>query len=236
MKKLLLVSAVALTGSVMATTFESADSIGIYPVNGTSKETIVAVPFVGSSGDIQINQLVKADGLTAGDMIYALPTASGNSYSAWKLNNSKTAWEAITTAEVGSGVSLTAPSSENAALARGQAFWLVRAADNPGNFTFYVMGVGPSSAAGTTAITGGKWNLVGQSSATGTKTLNDIVDAVGNKGSVRLNDGTRYTYSNSKWYSVSGNVPTEVSSSTTLPVGEGFWIVSKASGTVNVAL
>ena len=97
------------------------------------------------------------------------------------------------------------------------------------------MGVGPTSAASATTVSQG-WNLVGQSSANGTKTLADIATAVGAKGSVRLNNGTRYTYTGSKWYSVSGNVPTEVASSTALPVGEGFWIVRQASGSAEASL
>lgn len=234
MKKAFLLSAVAIAGSVLATDVETSNSYGVLPVTSSATEMMVAVPFVGDGADISIDQMVKATNLSAGDMIYALPTGSGSAYKVWKLNNDRTAWEAVTGVEVGKGTTFKPTAASQTTIARGQAFWLVRNSGS-GEFTFYVMGVGTTAAAAATRVSQG-WNLVGQSSATGTKTLANIADAVGNKGSVRLNDGTRYTYSGGTWYSVSNNVPTAVDSSRRLPVGEGFWIVRKAEGSEDVSL
>lgn len=235
MKKAFLLSAVAIAGSVLATDVETANSYGVLPVTTSGTATMVAVPFVGDGANISIDQMVKATNLSAGDMIYALPTGSDNAYKVWQLNSGRTAWEPVVGVKVGTGTQFTPTSASQTTIARGQAFWLVR--NSSSSTTFYVMGVGPTDVAGATTVSNG-WNLVGQSSATGAKTLADIATAVGAKGSVRLNNGTRYTYTGSKWYSVSGNVPTEVldPESTPLPVGEGFWIVRKAEGSENVSL
>ena len=236
MKKLILLSTVVAAGVVLAGDVETSNSYGVLPVTTSQKATMVAVPFVGDGDNISIAQMVKAQGLSVGDMIYALPTTGGSSYSAWVLNAVKSAWVSAVSADVGSGVSITAPASETATIARGQAFWLVRGSAT--ETTFYVMGIGDTTAAADTTITGsenGTWNLVGQSSATGTKTLDDIASVVGTKGSVRLNNGDRYLYTGSAWKRLAKdapNNPVDVDSNTRLPVGEGFWIVSKRSGSV----
>ena len=239
MKKTLVLSAVAIAGVAFAGDVSTSNSYGVLPITSSSKATMVAVPFVGDGANISIDQMVKAANLTAGDMIYALPTGSGSAYKVWELNSTCTAWEPVTNVEVGDGSTVFTPTEAAATtIARGQAFWLVRKNNPSSSFTFYVMGVGDTSAAAATAITGsaaGTWNLVGQSSATGSKTLADIVGVVGTKGYVRLNNGNRYLYTGSAWKLIrkaTPNTPEDVASDTALPVGEGFWIVSKSSGSV----
>ena len=178
MKKAFLLSAVAIAGSVLATDVETSNSYGVLPVTTAGTATMVAVPFLGDGADISIDQMVKAQNLQANDMIYALPTGSGNAYKVWKLNSGRTAWEPVVGVEVGTGTQFTPTAASQTTIARGQAFWLVR--NSSSSTTFYVMGVGPTSAASATTVSQG-WNLVGQSSANGTKTLADIATAVGYK-------------------------------------------------------
>ena len=234
MKKLLLLSTVAVAGIAFAGDVETSNSYGVLPIETSQKATMVAVPFVGDGANISIDQMVKAANLSVGDKIFALPSGN-NVYQVWELTNSgeTLSWTPCVGASVGEGVQFTAPAAAGTTLPRGQAFWLVRGSAS--TTTFYVMGVGTTETAADTPVSQG-WNLVGQSSATGTKKLADIASAVGDKGSVRLNNGTRYLYSGGNWYQVSGNTPTPVTAEVALPVGEGFWIVRQASGNASASL
>ena len=239
MKKLILLSTVVAAGVVLAGDVETSNSYGVLPVTTSQKATMVAVPFVGDGANISINQMVKAANLNTGDKIFALPSGN-NVYQVWELNNigGSLSWTPCVGVSVGEGTQFTAPSAAGTTIARGQAFWLVRGSATA--TTFYVMGIGDTTAADPTTLSTG-WNLVGLSSATTSKTLADLSSAFDSakKWSIRLDDGTQYNHGKDGcWYSVVNNSANKLSpangSGVTLPVGKGFWIIAPESGSVNL--
>ena len=87
----LLVGGVAFADSTEVTTEYT---IGVLPLNITTTETIIAIPWVeagGTDNGVAVANLIKTAGLTAGvngDMLYWYDTSEGK-YAAWYINNNE---------------------------------------------------------------------------------------------------------------------------------------------------
>ena len=237
MKKQLLAALLAATATaaIAEETVASSNAIGIMEVSSDKARTIVAVPWTAiGSGNVAIGDLVLAENLTAGDILYAYENGT---YKAWSLNSSG-AWVPAETVTL-SGATTAAQAASAYTLARGTAFWLERQSTSS---SFYLLGQAADGAA-TTSVTAGTssapvWNLVANPTlaakaltVAGTSTTDELVfiDATGKP--------TTYAYKTingesgwatqiategprpvKRWTLVTGNI---------IPVGQGFWYVSK---------
>lgn len=185
MKIALLLSVPLFSASVFAAaTTQSSNTFGLLRVDSTQKQTIVCVPWVGSSANatdrnIPITDIVKTANLTLGDELYWYDQTEAK-YRAWKLvagqSGAAPTWEAATSVTT-TKVALDSAASDTA-LARGDAFILVRQnpTDGEGKASpFYLLGqVAKSSEPVANKLPAGAYSLLAPPSVSdGSFDLND---------------------------------------------------------------
>ena len=171
MKIALLLSVPLVSASVFAAaTTQSSNTFGLLRVDSTQKQTIVCVPWVGSSANatdqkIPVTDIVKTANLTVGDELYWYDPSAG-SYKSWHLvagaSGAAPVWEATPTISENGAESGTP--AVGTALARGEAFILIR--QNPA-VPFYLLGqVANSSGNVENTLVAGAYSLLAPPIAT----------------------------------------------------------------------
>lgn len=231
MKKTILLSSIFAVGAALATDVDST-VIGTLPVEVAKGQQLMAVPFAdNANGEIAVNDMVRTSDLETGTKLY-VATSSG--YDMWTLGDDGK-WKAAKKVTIGNDGNAIADESKDATEAtvkRGDAFWLETVeGQSGGNVT--LLG-GKSNAA--TQVVPGKWNLIGNrglvevtvgvDSITGAATGDQIV--VSKNGSLsywtfKTGKGWRLPDGKGGWQSVA----------LTLKAGQGCWLKTKNSVTVN---
>lgn len=169
MKKTLLLASVFAVGAAFATEFTSANALGVLQVAGSSKpkKVLLSVPFAGYGKDakIKVSELVETSNLPAGTV---LRVACDGGYYVWKLSDTKD-WApqngdtVINIAANGQDQNgIFTPSADAVTIGRGNSFWLELPPESS-DVTFTLIGQQDLSGTGV-ALTGKKWNLVGNPS------------------------------------------------------------------------
>lgn len=216
----------------------SETQVGIYPVQSSTKNTLIAVSLHSDGGQaISVSNLVKTANLTKGDKLYAFDSATGL-YEGWELDENKR-WKSATTKyyiDASGDIAMKEGTSAGGATQIvGTGIWLVRASDTPGSFTIYLTGKPVTSP--TTTIVAGKTNLVGNpTKVAGTPEISgaangDVIEVPGGSGPTGR---TRYQYNGTKseWttikdHAVSKGLPV-------IPANQGFWYLSKGASNITI--
>ena len=217
---------------------ESVNTMGILKVPSQKTLEIVAVPWNRLAPDanqaVLVADLVKTATLTPGDKLHVYDRAK-KTYKSWKYDIEK-GWVALGTFKVSAAglEQTTAPDQTEQTVARGSAVWLERQdASKP----FYLYGQYSSNEV-ETQIEKNQHNLVAcpkmepfdlnGGGITGTVNANDQIIVPNDGGVPKV-----YSFRNGKWgYSkiveVNGIPRSQfVTEGATVPVGTGFWYVSK---------
>lgn len=231
MKKTILLSSIFAVGAALATDIDSS-VIGTLPVPVVAGQQLMAVPFADNDeGSIAVSDMVKTADLKPGTKLY-VATSSG--YDMWTLGDDGK-WKAAQKVTIGNDGNAIADESKDATEAtvkRGDAFWLETLDEQSGNVTL----LGGKSDAATQVVPGG-WNLIGnrglvkvtvdQDSITGAATGDQIV--VSKNGSLSY-----WTFKTGKgWRLPDGNGGWQKDVKLTLEAGQGCWLKTKNSVTVN---
>ena len=209
-------------------------------IDSTLPITAVGVPWVdvgNTNSNVKVADLVKTDGLTAGDNLYVY---NNGNWSYYTLSGG--AWVAGTTAN--SSITATAGDPNTATIARGQALYLERSVYNQ---PFYVYGAVGSAIASQTlsGAAGTKFLIASPKAQAFTPTTSKVSgatpktrSAAGDQIVVPLEGGaTRtYSYASGKWgYATStGRVTQDSENYLPVPLGTGFWYVKAGSGDVTI--
>ena len=230
MKKLLSFAVAALSIAAVADVSYS-PTIGVTEITTTNKNTIVAVPFTSLGGDeaISVTDLVCTNGIDVGSWIYVFKAGG---YKAWHLGNS--GWEAATTANEGES-DYSTPTAGDENVASPGAIWVILkdapAANEPKSIFIYGNYTNPATSV---SIAAGN-NLIAnplQTDATITIANPTALDQIIVPNDVK---SVVYTYAaTGKWCKIEGKKRTE--GTPEIPVGQGFWYISKATGTSNTSV
>ena len=164
MKIALLLSVPLVSASVFAAaTTQSSNTFGLLRVDSAQNQTIVCVPWVGSSAsatdqNIPVTDIVKTANLTVGDNLYWY---DGAKYWGWvlqkKQESDEKVWVSANIVEEGDVVAAS-PGADIQTLARGNAIILVR--QNPAS-PFYLLGqVAKSTGAVANKLPAGAYSLL----------------------------------------------------------------------------
>lgn len=214
----------------------SETQVGIYPVQSSTKNTLIAVSLHGDDGQaISVSNLVKTANLTEGDKLYAFDSTNGL-YEGWTLDVNKR-WQSATTKYTidasGNIAAKQGTSAGGATQIVGSGIWLVRASDTPDSFTIYLTGKPVTSP--TTTIVAGKTNLVGNpTKADGTPVISGAVagDVIEIPGENAQTGRIRYQYDGSEWTTMQNHRP--VPGRPLIPANQGFWYLSKGESNITI--
>ena len=210
----------------------STTQVGIYPVQSTTSNTLIAVSLHGDDGQaISVSNLVKTANLTVGDKLYAFDSETGL-YEGWELDENMRWKSATTKYSINASGNIVEEAGEPAGGATqivGTGIWLVRAVTPAEEFTIYMTGQPVSSP--TTTIVKGKTNLVGNpTKAAGTPVIPEAVPVAGDAIEVPNGTGrTRYQYNGTNWSSIdlTKTIPLPKVGLPLIPANTGFWYISK---------
>ena len=214
----------------------STADVGIYPVQSSTKNTLIAVSLKGDDGqNISVSNLVKTANLTEGDKLYAFDSETGL-YEGWELDENKR-WKSATTKYYidasGNVAAKEGTAAGGATQVVGSGIWLVRAVTPAEEFTIYLTGKPVTSP--TTTIFAGKTNLVGNpTKVAGTPEISGAVagDVIEVPGGESQTGRIRYQYDGSEWTTMQNHRP--VPGRPLIPANQGFWYLSK--GKSNIAI
>lgn len=239
MKKLLTIAFAASAIAAAADSTVAGNEVGILKVTSSLENTVVAVPFTElGGGNVCVSNIVKTANLKAGDELYVY---SGGAYKAWVLTtgaDSALYWKAVGNATIGADGTIShsdGAAADSTTLAAGSAVWLARKGSGHGTLSsepFYVYGGTPGSI--SQSVTAGTksapvWNLV--ANPTGAAATPSIASPA-KLDEIRIPNGTtsptRCIYNGSVWQRQGATgLPS-------IPVGQGFWYISKGgSGAVS---
>lgn len=226
----------------------SANTFGVLKVTCSTNKVIIATPWVEclTAGNVKVTDLVMTDNLAENDAIIVY---ADGAFRGWKLTAGKE-WEAYAVSTAGGTV--TAGDAASAAIARGKAFWFVKASYSE-PYDLYLYGQ-DTSAAATSEIAAGNSTTPAYSLVASPKTTDANLNATGVVGFTpnaadeihvpptggKLLD-TVYTYKSDKggWgtdviVSVGGRNKKQWQAGCTIPAGTGFWYISKGgTGTIS---
>lgn len=230
-------AAIPAFGNVVAT---STNTFGVLKVTCSAQKVIIATPWVkcgDATASVSVSNLVMTSGLAQGDSVLLY---QGGTFRGWSINASGN-WEAMNVT-VGD---TTYNSGANAAIARGEAFWFVKASYSE-PYDLYLYGQ-DTTASATSTIVGGNspaYSLVASPKTTAadlnTATFNFTPNAADEIRVPRFNlPDVIYTYKAGQGWGTStkelvGAIYKKVwKVGCTIPAGTGFWYVSKGgSGTI----
>ena len=231
----LILSLLALVSS--ASTISVEEVYGALRVDSTAAETIVAVPWLGDSGDVAVSNIVKTANLNQGDLLLAYLNGG---YSAWVVvSNETTAVKTWTPAvNVTEGKVQYSSGADGTTLARGNAIILRRTP--PIASCFYLNGrVATNAPAAFTISSGGTtakpiYTLIAPPCVEDV----DVNSAITWSGTINKNDRIvlsdnrqlQWNSTQSKWVykqrSSDGSVKT-VTENLKITAGTGAWYISK---------
>lgn len=201
-------------------------------VDSSSAETILAVPLIevgGSEQAITITNLVTTTGLSATD---ALMYNDGENWYSWQVDGNGN-WEAVNTTVSGK----TTTAATNAQFARGRGVWLVRGDASKSN-PIYLYGQCDERTTTTTFAAGDKtrpvYTLMGNPKEEAFAPNSKTWDGCGQGDKIAYADANgkakTFTYRTGKgWCEAQDNGEGDfewVTTSNTIPAGQGFWYVS----------
>ena len=253
--KMVFAASLLLAGAAFATatTVDSSYILGVMPLQVSSKEVIINIPWIESGkldNAVAVSNLVKTAGLAVGDSLLWYDTSS-RGYQGWHIesDNGTNRWVASTTVNM-SGESKTV-SAGSVELRRGQALILSRASSDA--TTIYIIGQ-DGSGVETSAVTisagttdSPSYTLFAPPSVSGlavnsmTWGISDVQSVVNDY--ILLSDGSQLRYRESTsgsgayvWikYSYGDNGALIKNTAPTIPAGTGAWYVSKGGApTIN---
>ena len=225
----------------------SANTFGVLKVTCSAQKVIIATPWVEclTAGNVKVTDLVMTSGLETGDAILVHQT--GNIFNCWTISGGEwtPATVVLTNAVINSG------DASSAAIARGKAFWFVKASYSE-PYDLYLYGQDTSDAATSTVAAGTSaspaYSLLAspKTTATNLNSANMFGFTPNAADEIRLPRTNLpdlvYTYKASQtgW----GTLTSEQIPGTTryrkvwtkgceIPAGTGFWYVSKGgTGTI----
>lgn len=222
---------------VLATDVPTSNTFGAMKVTCNAAKVMICTPWVecATTTDeaIKVTDLVMTAGLTSGDSIIVYKDGG---FKGWTWSGSVWAPTAVT----GVGGTVSSGDAAAAAIARGNGFWFIKN-DYSEPYDLYLYGQATSAAA-TSTITAGAYNLVANPNAAAFDIKSKITGAA-NGDSIQLGGGKMFKYVTGKGWTttttseVKGRtvVSTAVASSIEIPAGAGFWYVSKGSADVSIA-
>ena len=228
---------------------ESGNTFGVLKVTCSAQKVIIATPWVkcgDATASVSVSNLVMTSGLAQGDSVLLY---QGGTFRGWSINASGN-WQAM---DVIDG-DTTYNSGENAAIARGEAFWFVKAS-YPKPYTpypLYLYGQDATNTVYSTIADGSSstpaYSLVASPtiSSTGTNDVNaatfNFTPNAADEIRVPRQDlpDLIYTYQGGQWGTlVSVKIGTtnrykkQWQAGCMIPAGTGFWYVSQgAAGTI----
>lgn len=246
MKKTLLLASVFAVGAALATDFGSANALGVLQVSGSSKpkRVLLSVPFAGYGKDadgkdakIKVSELVETSTLPEDTV---LRVACEGGYYTWKLTADKK-WDPVND-EV---VSIDAngeqdqnkdktPDADTVEIGRGNSFWLEL--PEPNGEVMYTL-IGQQDLSGTgVALTGKKWNLVGNPNVSGEYDVASKISGLRQDGdsisvqntSTGLLKTYRYNGTKEKW--VWNRIGWD---DVKIQPGDGCWVYVNSDATLN---
>ena len=233
-------AAIPAFGTVAVT---STNTFGVLKVTCSAQKVIIATPWVEclTADNVKVTDLVMTSGLADGDAILVY---QGGEFKSWVISGG--AWVAQIVSQAGATVS--SGDAASAAIARGQAFWFVKASYSE-PYDLYLYGQ-DTTAGATSTIAQGSSGTPAYSLLASPNTVAADLNAKNFDGTPNAADEIRvprhnlpdliYTYQDGKWGTfVSVKIGTtnryrkDWQAGCTIPAGTGFWYVSKGgSGTI----
>lgn len=246
---LLSVSVLASCSAFAASTAESSNVLGVLRVDSPYVRTIVAVPWVAAgveASDIKVTDIVKTANLSEDDQLHYY---NGSGFESWKLSGGK--WVAANQVSENGG-SGTSPEADVQGLPRGGAILLVRPSATSGSY-FFLQGQVGSGAVGSPSIATGSlaspaYSLIAPPSVkesdvdvnsdmtwsgVGANDCLYILQAGGKTVECKFKDKA---WKVGSWTSAGAGPKTLTwVNPPAIPVGTGFWYVSKTATAPTIA-
>ena len=247
---LLSVSMLATGSAFAAATAESSNVFGVLRVDSPYVRTIVAVPWVAAgveAGDIKVTDIVKTANLSENDELHYY---NGSGFDSWRLNASREWVPANQVSE--NGGSGTSPDADVQGLPRGGAILLIRPSATTDSYFFLQGQVGSGSVGSPSIATGSPtepaYSLIAPPSLK-ESALNVNTDitwlGVGANDCLYILQGGGKTveckFKGSAWkvgsWASNGDGPKTLTwnDPPAIPVGTGFWYVSKTTTAPTIA-
>ena len=233
-------AAVPAFGTVAVT---STNTFGVLKVTCSAQKVIIATPWVEclTADNVKVTDLVMTSGLATGDAI--LVHQGGNNFRCWAISGGE--WVATTVVLTNAVVDSGNPAS--AAIARGKAFWFVKA-NYSEPYDLYLYGQ-DTTAGATSTIAPGSSGTPAYSLLASPNTVAADLNAKNFSGTRNAADEIRvprhnlpdliYTFKDGQGWGTSTKVQVGTiykkmwQVGCTIPAGTGFWYVSKGgSGTI----
>ena len=210
MKKTLLLASVFAVGAALATDFGSANALGVLQVDGSTKpkKVLLSVPFAGYGKDakIKVSELVETSTLPESTV---LRVACEDGYYTWQLTAGS--WAPVNDEVVSIDANgeqeqnkIVTPEAYKVTIGRGNSFWLELPSDPSDEIKYTLIGQQDLSGSTGVALTGGKWNLVGNPNVAGYDVADKILPKAENDY-ISVQDGKTgylktYRYNGTMWY------------------------------------
>lgn len=212
MKKTLLLASVFAVGAALATDFGSANALGVLQVSGSSKpkKVLLSVPFAGYGKDakIKVSELVETSTLPESTVL-RVACEDEDGYYTWQLTAGS--WAPVNDEVVSIDANgeqeqnkIVTPEADKVTIGRGNSFWLELPSDPSDEIKYTLIGQQDLSGSTGVALTGGKWNLVGNPSVANYNVSAKISSKA--KGDcISVQNGTTgylktYNYDGAKWW------------------------------------
>lgn len=247
---LLSVSVLASCSAFAASTATSENVLGVLRVDSPYVRTIVAVPWVAAgveAGDIKVTDIVKTANLSENDELHYY---NGSGFDSWRLNASGEWTPANQVSE--NGGSGTSPDADVQGLPRGGAILLIRPSAKSGSY-FFLQGQVGSRSVGSPSIATGSLTSPAYSLIAPPSVKNSDVDVNSDMtwSGVGANDclyilqaggkTVECKFKDSAWkvgsWASNGGGPKTLTwnNPPAIPVGTGFWYVSKTTTAPTIA-
>ena len=219
--------------SASEVTVDSENTVGVLKTQPTGQFVVVPVPFKelgGNDAPVKVASYIRS-GLANGDVLHVY---NGSNYDSWTYNGTSSSWEKTTNMTVNDENTASmseSPEPSVAALSRGTAAILRRAAGNTAPLVF----VGDYTGAAEEQTIAAGWNLVASPSLEPFDPKTQF-----KSGKIQIPGDVlpkNYTFKNGKWgYSgvvdtPNGKMPGRIEVDT-LPAGTGFWYFSDSQQTI----
>ena len=243
-KTLACLCALAVAPAFANVTATSANTFGVLKVTCSAQKVIIATPWVEclTAGNVKVTDLVMTAGLADGDAILVYQNGA---FKSWAISGG--AWTETLVSQ--SGQTVSSGDAASAAIARGQAFWFVKASYSE-PYDLYLYGQ-DSTATATSTIAVGTSTSPAYSLLASPNTVAADLNAKNFSGTRNAADEIRvprhnlpdliYTFKDGQGWGTSTSVQIGTTgrykkvwtAGCTIPAGTGFCYVSKGgSGTI----
>ena len=243
-KTLACLCALAVASAFGTEAVTSANTFGVLKVTCSAQKVIIATPWVEclTAGNVKVTDLVMTSGLADGDAILVYQNGA---FKSWAISGG--AWTETLVSQAGATVS--SGDAASAAIARGQAFWFVKASYSE-PYDLYLYGQ-DTTAGATSTIAVGTSTSPAYSLLASPNTVAADLNAKNFSGTRNAADEIRvprhnlpdliYTFKDGQGWGTevkvqigsTGRYKKTWQAGCLIPPGNGFWYVSKGgSGTI----